>query len=189
MDSMPYKPGKKRYVLAGLFIFFLLSGMASLPPLMGGPAPDFKLETVEGENVRLSDLKGNFVVLNFWATWCGPCTKEMPELQKAHQSLKDHSIKIIGVNLAESRSEIDEFARSQNLNFPLLLDHYGDVAQDYEVRHLPVTYFITPDGMVEGKFFGGGLTRETIEKKIAHLQRASATRDKGLLSMREEALP
>ncbi len=77
------------------FLGFFLSGMAKAPPLVGGPAPQFELETVGGQTIKMSDLKGEFVVLNFWATWCVACSKEMPEFQKAHQTLADNNIKII----------------------------------------------------------------------------------------------
>jgi len=147
--------------------FFLL-GMAASPPLVGGPAPAFKLKTVDGKILQLSDLKGQFVVLNFWATWCVPCIKEMPEFQKAHQSL-NHKVKIIGINLAESKEKVDEYVKAHDLGFPIVLDDFGNVSQEYEVLHLPVTYFITPDGIIREKVFGGGVTQEMIEAKINQL--------------------
>jgi peroxiredoxin len=142
--------------------------MAASPPLVGGPAPLFQLKSVDGKVVKLSDLKGQFVVLNFWATWCVPCIKEMPELQKTHQSL-NQTVKIIGINLAEPREKVDQYTKDHHLSFPVLLDDYGNVSQEYEVIHLPVTYFITPDGIIRDKIFGGGITREMIEAKINRL--------------------
>ena len=151
-----------------VFLSLFLLGMAASPPLVGGPAPIFKLESVDGEVVSMSDLKGNFVVLNFWSTWCVPCIKEMPEFQKAHQSLNP-KVKIIGINLAESREKIGEFAQTNHLSFPILLDAYGNVSQEYKVVNLPVTFFITPDGVVREKIFGGGITQKMIEAKINQL--------------------
>jgi peroxiredoxin len=142
--------------------------MAASPPLVGGPAPTFKLESVDGQIVNMTDFEGQFVVLNFWATWCHACIKEMPEFQKAHQSL-DPKVKIIGINLAESKEKVGEYIRGKGFNFPVLLDGYGNVSQEYEVLHLPVTYFITPDGVIREKVFGGGVTRKMIEAKIKQL--------------------
>jgi peroxiredoxin len=153
-----------RVVFLSLFLF----GMAASPPLVGGPAPAFKLEAIDGQVVKMSDLKGQFVILNFWATWCVPCVKEMPEFQKAHQSL-NQKVKIIGINLAESKEQVNDYIRGKGYSFPILLDGYGNVSQEYEVLHLPVTFFITPDGVIREKIFGGGVTREMIEAKINQL--------------------
>ena len=158
---------KFRYASVVFLSLFLL-GMAASPPLVGGPAPTFKLEAVDGQFMGMSDLKGQFVVLNFWATWCVPCIKEMPEFQKAHQSLNP-KVKIIGINLAESKEKVAEYIQNKGLSFPVLLDGYGNVSQEYEVLHLPVTFFITPDGVIREKIFGGGVTWEMIEAKINQL--------------------
>lgn len=151
-----------------MFLSLFLLGMAASPPLVGGPAPSFQLETVDGQIVNMADLKGQFVILNFWATWCVPCIKEMPEFQKAHMSL-DQKVKIIGINMAESKEKVDKYIRDKGYSFPVLLDNYGDVSQEYEVLHLPVTFFITPDGIVREKIFGGGVTEKIIETKINQL--------------------
>ncbi len=165
---MAFKPlTKSRRVRVVLLSLFLL-GMAASPPLVGGPAPPFKLEAVDGQILNLSDLKGQFVILNFWATWCVPCIKEMPEFQKAHQSL-NQKVKIIGINLAESKEKVDKYIKDHHLSFTILLDDYGNVSQEYEVVHLPVTYFITPDGVIREKIFGGGITQKMIEAKINQL--------------------
>ena len=148
-----------------IFLSLFLLGMAASPPLVGGPAPAFRLESLDGQIVNMTDLKGQYVVLNFWATWCHACTKEMPEFQKAHQSL-DPKVKIIGINFAESKEKVNEYLRDKGYSFPVLLDGYGNVSQEYEVLHLPVTYFITPDGVIREKVFGGGVTQKMIEAKI-----------------------
>jgi len=158
---------KSRWVRVVLLSLFLL-GMAASPPLVGGPAPVFKLEAMDGQILNLSDLKGQFVILNFWATWCVPCVKEMPEFQKAHQSL-NQKVKIIGINLAESKEKVNEYINDHHISFTIVLDDYGNVSQEYEVVNLPVTYFITPDGVIREKIFGGGITQKMIEAKINQL--------------------
>lgn len=161
-------------VIAVLSLFLL--GMAKAPPLVGGPAPHFELETVGGQTIKLSDFKGEFVVLNFWATWCVPCIKEMPELQKAHQFSGNNNIKIIGVNLGESKKKVDKFIRDYHLSFPVLLDGFGNTSEKYKVRSLPVTYLITPDGIIREEINGGGLTKEIIESKINQIKNIWAIR-------------
>lgn len=151
-----------------VFLSLFLLGMAASPPLVGGPAPPFNLKALEGLTIDLSDFKGRFVVLNFWATWCVPCIKEMPEFQKAHESLSPN-VQIIGINLAESKEKIGEFVETYRLSFPVLMDEYGNVSQEYEVLHLPVTYFISPDGVIRDKIFGGGITQKMIEARIDQL--------------------
>ena len=165
---MVFKSIVKPRTACVVFLSLFLMGMAASPPLVGGPAPLFQLKAVDGQIFKLSDWKGQFVILNFWATWCLPCTKEMPEFQEAHQALNS-KIKIIGINLAESKERVDEFVHNHHLSFPILLDEYGNVSQDYEVIHLPVTYLISPDGIIRDKIFGGGITRKMIESRIAQL--------------------
>jgi len=157
-----------------LLLSLFLSGMAKVPPLVGGPAPQFELKTVMGQTIKLSDYKGEFIVLNFWATWCVACIKEMPEFQKTHQSSEDNNIKIIGVNFSESKKKVAKFIQDNNFSFPMLLDGFGNTAENYRVRSLPVTYFISPDGIIREEIFGGGLTREMIEARINQIKNRQA---------------
>ena len=152
-----------------IFFSFFFSGMSSPPLRVGGPAPSFELKTLKGEIFKSSDLKNKAVILNFWATWCVPCIHEMPELNKAYASFKnDDDVEIIAINFSETRSEVDEFVKKYHLEFPVLLDKYGDVSQDYRVRNLPVTYFISPDGIIMDLELGG-ITQKLIETKLKQL--------------------
>ena len=159
-----------RLISVVLFSFFL-SGMSSPPLRVGGPAPIFELETLKGEILKSSDFKNKAFILNFWATWCVPCIKEMPELNKAYASYKDSGVEIIAINFAESRSEVDEFVNKHQLNFPVVLDKYGDVSQDYKIRNLPVTYFISSKGIIMDIAFGG-INQEFIKAKLKQLDQA-----------------
>ena len=174
MVSMPFKSLFISRCILIVFLCLFLSGMAKAPPLVGGPAPQFELETVAGQTIKLSDLKGEFVVLNFWATWCVACSKEMPEFQKAHQTLADKNIKIIGVNFGEPKKRVDKFTQDYRLSFPMLLDGFGNTAEKYKVRSLPVTYIISPDGIIRDEIIGGGLTQEIIAAKINQLKNLHA---------------
>lgn len=151
-----------------IFFSFFFSGMSSPPLRVGGPAPSFELKTLKGKIFKSSDLKNKAVILNFWATWCVPCIKEMPELNKAYTSFKNDDVEIIAINFSETRSEVDEFVKKYHLKFPVLLDKYGDVSQDYRVRNLPVTYFISPNGIIMDSVFGG-ITQKLIETKLKQL--------------------
>ena len=149
-------------VILGLW----LSGMAKSPPLKDGQAPQFELKTVGGKIFKSDDFKGKFIILNFWATWCVPCIKELPEFQKTHQSLKNNNVEIIAINLAEPGKRVDKYLHDNHLTFTVLLDSFGNVSAKYRVIGLPVTFFITPDGIIRDKIFGGGLTQEILESRI-----------------------
>lgn len=160
---------KFKCVLLVLFIIFL-EGMAKAPPIVGGPAPHFDLKNLDGQTISLSDMQGNIVVLHFWATWCVPCIKEMPEFQKAHESFKDNKIKILAINLGESKDKVKKFLQDYSLRLPILLDKFGKVSAKYKVTGLPVTYFIAPDGIVRERILGGDLTQAIIEEKINQIK-------------------
>lgn len=164
---------KLKFFVAIIIIVFL-AGMAKAPPLEEGPAPLFELKKVDGQLIKLSNLKGKFVILHFWATWCVPCIKEMPEFEKAHQAFKGSKIKILAINLGESKKKVDKFIQAYHLSFPVLLDKLGNVSAKYQVTGLPVTYFIDPDGFIRDKIFGGEITQTIIEKKINQIKRIKA---------------
>jgi cytochrome c biogenesis protein CcmG/thiol:disulfide interchange protein DsbE len=119
---------------------------------MGQPAPDFSLETVEGKTVKLSDYKGKVVAINFWATWCEDCRKEMPDLQKAYETYKDQGLVILGVNLKENNVTVKGFADFNGLTFPIVMDKDGKVTVDqYMVKPIPTTYFVDKQGILRAK--------------------------------------
>ena len=163
---MAFKVSLRHSSIVIVFFSLFLAGMAKSPPLVGGPAPLFELETVDGQIIKLSDLKGKFVILNFWATWCVPCAREMPEFQKAHQSLAPDNVEIMAINLGERKNKVDKFIQNYSLSLPVLLDKFGNVSEQYKVTGLPVTYFITPDGIIRDKIFGGGITKKIIENRL-----------------------
>ena len=99
----------------------------------------------------LSELRGGPVILNFWATWCVPCRREMPLLQKLHNEGK---IIIIGINLQENKKTIEEFVKELNITFPIVLDKDGGIEASYNVLIKPLTYFIDENGVIVDKKFG-----------------------------------
>ncbi|OXS79357.1 redoxin domain-containing protein [Domibacillus enclensis] len=120
---------------------------------LGDRAPDFKLQTMDGEEVNLSDYKGKKVFLNFWATWCPPCKAEMPHMQAFYEE-QPEDVEILAVNLEESTEKAADFAKQYELTFPILMDADGTVAETYEVYTIPTTYVLNEDGTVHQKIVG-----------------------------------
>ncbi|NIK11421.1 redoxin domain-containing protein [Alkalibacillus almallahensis] len=121
---------------------------------IGSQAPNFELETLDGSVVRLSDFRGQRVMINFWATWCPPCRAEMPDMQKFHENT---DIKILAVNLTESEnsiSDVSDFTEEFGLSFPILLDREDQVATAYEIIPIPSTYMVDSEGIIQHKAFG-----------------------------------
>ena len=120
----------------------------------GEPAPEFLLPRLDGGDLRLSDYRGQPVVLNFWATWCAPCRKEIPQLVAAHEQFAEQGLAVVAVNLQEGGSIVQRFADDFGMDFPIAIDTSGAVADDYRLLGLPTTYFIDREGVIRSVFFG-----------------------------------
>jgi peroxiredoxin len=167
-------------VTGGIWILFSSSQLvntssdriASLEPapVVGHTAPDFELATPAGEIIRLSDYRGTPVIVNFWATWCGPCRAEFPEFQEAAVD-NAGSLVIIGVNSTstDQAESIPAFLEEFGITFPIVLDEQGDVVDLYRVLGLPTTVFIDSNGVIN-EVFTGPLNKAYIESKISELQ-------------------
>ncbi len=131
---------------------------------VGDKAPDFTLQTVSGEKVKLSDYKGKKVFLNFWATWCPPCKEEMPHMQSFYEEKPEH-VEILAVNFEESQQRITDFTDQYGLTFPVLMDKEGKVSEAYEIYTIPTTYVLNEDGTVSQKIIGP-MDRPMMEKII-----------------------
>ncbi len=130
------------------------SGVES--PLVGKPAPDFDLELVGGERFRLATNKGKVVVLDFWATWCGPCLQAMPQVERATAEFKDQGVRLVAVNLQETADKVTALLDRQNLKLTVALDRDGAVAEKYKAAAIPQTVIIDRNGKVARLFVGGG---------------------------------
>jgi peroxiredoxin len=122
--------------------------------LLAAHAPDFTLKTLDGRTVRLQDLRGKVVLLNFWATWCAPCREEMPALETLARELGPRGLTVVGVNFKESKPDVEAFVRQHELGFRMLLDGEGRLAKRYQVYALPVTLLVDRRGMVVGTVVG-----------------------------------
>lgn len=157
----------KRTLLLLIAVLLLLSGNclagASRPDkapggaaLVGQPAPDFQLKTVDGRSIRLSDLKGKVVLVNFWATWCPPCKQEMPSMERLYARLHNQGLEILAVNIESDGDEVlPEFLRQHPHTFPILMDLEGDVQQTYGVFRFPETFVVDKTGKVVQHIIGG----------------------------------
>jgi peroxiredoxin len=136
----------------------------------GRAAPDFLLETLGGGTLRLSDLQGRPLVVNFWASWCPPCRAEMPLLISASEKNQPAGLTVIGVNLRESAARAGAFAQDFGISFPLVLDRDGEVARTWRVggpqEGLPSTYFIGRDGVVRRVVYGA-ITERTLAEGLS----------------------
>ncbi len=113
---------------------------------LSGPAKDFTLKSDSGKNVRLSDLRGNVVMLNFWASWCGPCRQEMPLLDALSQRYSSAGFTFVGVNVESDTKAANAFLKDTPVSFPILFDKTSKVSETYKVEAMPSTVLIDCDG-------------------------------------------
>jgi peroxiredoxin len=122
----------------------------------GRAAPNFRLATLDGDVRSLDEFRGSYVLLNFWASWCGPCRAETPDLQDFFSRNVDRGIVVIGVNQQEDAATARQFTAQFGVAYPILLDTSGAVSQAYAtgIGGLPRTYLIRPDGVIERVYLG-----------------------------------
>jgi thiol-disulfide isomerase/thioredoxin len=131
--------------------------MGNESPLVGKPAPDFDLELLEGKRFRLADNKGKVIVLDFWATWCGPCIQAMPQVEKVTSEFPDQDLMLVAVNLQETPQQIKAMMERHQLRLPrVALDQDGVVAEKYGAHAIPQTVVIGREGNIARLFVGGG---------------------------------
>ena len=136
---------------------------------VGDTAPNFWLQLEDGRYVRLSDLKGKPVVINFWATWCPPCRAEMPEFVK---TAADEDLVVLAVNDGEDRKAVEEFAAAFGMEMPVVLDRNGLLNERYLVQGLPTTYFIDRQGKLSSMVVGQ-ITPEALDARLAAIRAES----------------
>ncbi|MBI3158596.1 MAG: TlpA family protein disulfide reductase [Chloroflexi bacterium] len=148
------------------------AGAARLPaPQVGFPAPDFELGTPGGEPIALSDLRGKAVLVNLWASWCGPCRAEMPAIQRVYEEYASRGFVVLAVNATnqDSVTAAVDFAQALGLTFPILLDLDGAVSRQYGLRALPTSFFIRPDGVIEEVVIGGPMAEALLRTRVERL--------------------
>lgn len=131
-------------------------------------APEFHLNTTDGKTVRLSDLRGQAVLINLWATWCPPCREEMQSIEEVYQEYRDEGFTVLAANMTyqDDPSRVVPFVEEQGLSFPILLDETGEMAHAYQMRSLPSSYFIRRDGTINEVVIGGPMSKALLRTRI-----------------------
>jgi len=133
--------------LLGLLLILLL-GAGRLSAAQPTPAADFTLKSRSGENIKLSELRGKVVMINFWASWCGPCRQEMPLLEQLYQRYQPLGFTLLGINVEEDPSAAEKMLRDIPVSFPILFDKTNAVSKLYQVSAMPSTFLVDRSGNV-----------------------------------------
>ena len=123
-------------------------GTPTTAPVVGARAPDFTLPTLDGETIILDELRGQPVILNFWATWCGYCRYQMPFLQAASEE-KENEMEFVGINIRENIDKVRQAIEDDSIDYTIALDGDGAVANSYNVRPIPATFFLDEQGIIQ----------------------------------------
>jgi peroxiredoxin len=144
---------------------------------VGRSAPDFAASTVDGEPLRLADLRGKVVLIDFWATWCAPCVREMPNVEKAYTELAADGFVVVGVSLDDSAETVKRFRDQRKLPWKQVWAEggaAGELAKKYNVTAVPATFLIGPDGKVVGKDLRGKALLDAARKEVSKLRGGGA---------------
>jgi len=119
-------------------------------------ASDFTLKSLSGKNIKLGELRGRVVLVNFWATWCTPCKEELPFFNSLYQRYKGLGLEILGVNIDKTTSQASQMSGALGLSFPILLDPAGKISGLYQIRSMPTTFVVAKDGTIRHVHWGFG---------------------------------
>lgn len=157
---------------AALIAVLALCSSVAGATVLQGPAPDFTLKSHGGGNLKLSEFRGQVVMINFWASWCGPCRQEMPLIEQLHQRYSPLGFTVLGVNVEEDSSKAQELLRELRVSFPILFDTSNSASKLYNVSAMPSTVFVDRDGKLRylHKGYKPGYEHE-YEKQIKALLR------------------
>ena len=139
--------GLRKALLGAFLIIFTATGLAA-SGLTGQAAPDFVLKSSTGANLRLSEFRGDVVMINFWATWCGPCRQEMPLLDELYSRYQRVGFSLLGVNIDDDSSRAMRMIEELGVKFPVLFDESKEVSKLYQVEAMPVTVLVDREGTV-----------------------------------------
>jgi peroxiredoxin len=135
---------------------------------VGAAAPDFELRTLDGGAVRLADLRGRPVVVNFWASWCNPCRREFPLLAQAVTEHERDQLAVVGVTFRDIESDSRDFVEEMNASWPQGVDEDGVVAEAFGVRAIPQTFFLDADGTIAARIFGFS-SKDALDKPLGEI--------------------
>ncbi|HEY9051895.1 MAG TPA: TlpA disulfide reductase family protein [Gammaproteobacteria bacterium] len=147
---------KRIFLMAALVAFIGFAQANNLKPYDAkAPTPSLKLEDLEGNEHDLNKYKGQIVLVQFWATYCTPCRKEMPSMNNLIKKMNDVPFKILAVNMGETVDEVTTFVNEVKPNFTILMDPVGDSIADWRVFAAPSNFIVGPDGKIHYTLFGG----------------------------------
>jgi cytochrome c biogenesis protein CcmG/thiol:disulfide interchange protein DsbE len=134
-------------------------------------APDLTLEDIAGEEISLSDLRGQVVLVNFWASWCPPCRAEMAAMEVAYNTYKERGFTILAINstIQDKKSSAIDFVNENGLTFPILFDYDGSVTSAYRIGALPTSFFIDRNGVIQEFIVGGPMSEALLQENIEKL--------------------
>lgn len=142
-------------IIIALFSFCLImSPLSVYSGCVGDIAPSFTLKDLNGNTVTMDSFKGKVVFLDFWASWCGPCKEELPELELLYKKYGKDGFEVIGVSVDKSESNIAEFLKKRPVSFTILTNIKGDVAEAYGLPGMPTGYIIGKDGTIQHRHVG-----------------------------------
>jgi peroxiredoxin len=166
------------YLLGLVFIMVVIAGSScggSTSPIeapeVGALAPNFQLKTLDGELVTLSGLRGRPVILNFWATRCGPCIAEMPVLQAAFNEKAAEGLFMLAVDIGENEPIVRKFVEVKELTFNVGLDSSGAVSERYQIQYIPSTFFIDAEGIIRSKKIGSFRSKDEVLAELELIMR------------------
>lgn len=149
------------------------SGSTGQGAQVGNTAPDFKLSSMTGDEIVLSTLKGKKILLNFWASWCGPCQVEAPHIQEAYTHFNENNDEIVVLTVVlafnDDPENVKKFIEKFHMTVPVLLDMDGKTAQSYGTNFIPVTYFIDTQGVIQSIKFGSFYSLDEINQHLKEL--------------------
>ena len=155
-----------------LLVLLLTATPMTFAAVSSGPAGNFTLKNAAGQNIKLSEFRGQVVLINFWASWCGPCRQEMPHLDAIHKKYEPLGFTVFGVNVEQDREMADKILRDIPVTFPILFDDENTVSKLYDVDAMPVTVLVDRNGEV--RFMHKGYKpgyEEEYEKQVRALVR------------------
>lgn len=133
-------------------------------PAIGNTAPGFSLSTLNNNTISLEDFRGGYVLLNFFATWCGPCREEMPAIEAAYERYRSQGFTVLAVTSADPASDVEQYVDELGLTFPMLLDPEEQASRAYQITAYPTSFFIGPDGIIQDVVIGQMENDEIVEK-------------------------
>lgn len=149
--------------LAGLALGLGLAACSRTPEPESKPAPDFEAKALDGKTLRLSGLRGKVVLLDFWATWCGPCEETIPHLLELYRLHGARGLEIVGISVDDTDSDVPPFVAQHGMRYPVVVDSDKDLLELYGVRSIPTSVLVDREGRIRGRWLGSG---DEVEREL-----------------------